>query len=526
MASKDTDKKDASGAGAEKLSTEDTLIQQRRDELARLRDTGWNFPNSFVATAYAAKLHAEFDAADNDALEKHTEEYALAGRIVLKRTMGKASFFTLQDASGRMQIYARQDALGEAEYEETQQWDLGDIVGISGKLFKTKAGELSIKVAAAKILVKSLRPLPEKYHGLTDTEQRYRRRYLDLLLNSESAKVFHLRSKIIHSVREFFNERDFLEVETPMMQSIAGGATAKPFETHHNALSLHMFLRIAPELYLKRLLVGGFDKVFEINRNFRNEGLSTKHNPEFTMLEFYQAFTTYESFMDLVEELIKRLAKKYYKSKGKHKSKDDPDLASKFARISHEEAVLKFNSKLSSKDYADMQAMSAYAKSLGIKMEKNWTLGKVQNEIFEKTVEEKLIQPTFVVQYPKDVSPLSKRNEKDPEVADRFEFFVGGVEIANGFSELNDPDEQSNVFHEQAKHKSAGDEEAMNYDEDFITALEYGMPPAAGTGIGIDRLVMLLTSSDSIRDVILFPQLRPEGKEGKEEKEGKEGKEE
>lgn len=490
-------------------SDEESVINLRRQELKNLRNTGWNYPNDFNSNQDSANLHSTFGSSSLDELEKKDEEYSIAGRIVLKRDMGKTTFFTIQDAKGRIQIYVRLDKLGKDEYAKTKQWDLGDIVGVTGYIFKTKTGELSIKVKEARLLVKSLRPLPGKYHGLSDTEQRYRKRYLDLLLNPDSAEVFRFRSRLVLSIRKFFTNNDFLEVETPMMHSIAGGANAKPFETFHNALGLKMFLRIAPELFLKRLLIGGFEKVFEINRNFRNEGLSTKHNPEFTMLEFYQAFAGCEDFMSLIENLLSFLVEQHNLGK-EIKFKDDLiRLDNGIARITHKDAVLQYNKELREQDYDLLDVMVKLAQSLGIKLQKDWPLGKIQNGIFEKTVEARLIQPTFITQYPAAVSPLSRRNDDDPNIADRFELFLGGAEIANGFSELNDPEEQARIFKQQAMAKDSGDEEAMNYDEDFITALEYGMPPAAGAGIGIDRLVMLFTSSSSIRDVVLFPTLRP-----------------
>ena len=505
---KDTDQSESESA-TELSSSEESIIRQRRQELKNLREEGWNYPNDFRFNDSAGDLHSRFGAISAEDLEKEQEEFAIAGRIVLKRDMGKASFFTIQDPSGRIQIYARQDVLGEEEYDEIKRHDLGDIVGVRGEIFKTKTNELSIKASSVSLLVKSLRPMPDKYHGLADTEQRYRKRYLDLLLNSKSAAVFKTRSELLSSIREFFGEHGFEEVETPMMHTVAGGAIAKPFETFHNSLGLKMFLRIAPELFLKRLLVGGFHKIFEINRNFRNEGLSTKHNPEFTMLEFYEAFADYEDFMNLVEELLVFLAKKY-KSDGEIDFKQHRiKLGVGIKRITHKDAVLEYNKDLTEHDYDRFESMSAYAKGLGIKINKDWELGKIQNEVFEKTVEGKLIQPTFITHYPAAVSPLSRRNDEDSEIADRFELFIAGSEIANGFSELNDPEEQARVFKHQAQAKQCGDEEAMNYDEDYITALEYGMPPAAGCGIGIDRLVMLFTSSPSIRDVVLFPTLRP-----------------
>ncbi|MBE8182075.1 MAG: lysine--tRNA ligase [Candidatus Portiera sp.] len=493
-------------------TSSDNLIQQRRVQLETLRDSGWNYPNDFNVKHTASYLHDTFATATKEDLEEKAsdlKDYSLAGRLVLKRDMGKTLFLTLQDSSGRIQVYVRKDLVGDDEFEKVKNWQLGDIVGVKGGIFRTKTQELSIKAEDGVLLTKSLRPLPEKYHGLSDTEQRYRKRYLDLLLNPKSAKIFKFRSAFIMSIRQFFTDKNFLEVETPMMHTIAGGANAKPFETFHNALDLKMFLRIAPELFLKRLLVGGFNKVFEINRNFRNEGLSTKHMPEFTMLEFYEAFADVSDFMDILEELFHSLATQYCE-KGQVVLNDQSiSLTEKFTRISHKQAVLDHNPQLDATTYDDLSKLIDYAKSLEIKPEASWRLGKLQNEVFEKTVESKLIQPTYITDYPAEVSPLARRNDKDPSIADRFELFIGGAELANGFSELNDPDEQARIFKAQVAAKDDGDEEAMNYDEDYITALEHGMPPAAGAGLGIDRLVMLFTSSSNIRDVVLFPTLRP-----------------
>ncbi len=505
----ETNTKQDNNPPIEDAVSSDNIVEQRREELSKLRSTGWNYPNDFRSSHTAAALHDSFDKLTNEELAEQPQEYLLAGRIVLKRDMGKTLFLTLQDSSDRIQVYVRQDAMAEDNYESIKGWQLGDIVGVQGGIFKTKTQELSIKAQSGRLLSKALRPLPEKYHGLADTEQRYRKRYLDLLLNSDSAAIFKFRSNFILSIREFFTAKGFLEVETPMMHTIAGGANAKPFETFHNALNLKMFLRIAPELFLKRLLVGGLSKVFEINRNFRNEGLSTKHMPEFTMLEFYQAFADVKDFMILIEEMFNALATKYCKDGAVIYKDITIPLDKKFTRISHKQAVLEHNPQLDAATYDDLIKMSDYAKSLGVKLDSSWGVGKVQNEVFEKTVEEKLIQATYITDYPAEVSPLARRNDEDPNIADRFELFIGGAEIANGFSELNDPDEQARIFKAQVTAKDGGDEEAMNYDEDYITALEHAMPPAAGAGIGIDRLVMLFTSSSSIRDVVLFPTLRP-----------------
>ena len=424
--------------------------------------------------------------------------------------MGKASFVQLQDTSGQIQLFVTRDELEEGFYnEQFKKWDIGDIIGASGVLFKTQTGELSIRVGDIKLLTKSLRPLPEKFHGLTDQETIYRQRYVDLIMNEGSRKVFQRRSEIISYIRQFFIRHSYLEVETPMMQVIPGGAAAKPFVTHHNALDMDLFLRIAPELYLKRLVVGGFDKVFEINRNFRNEGLSPRHNPEFTMIEFYEAYANYHDYMDLTENLFKGIAIDVCKSAKIKFQGDEFDFSKPFERLSVFDSILKYNPKLSASDLSEENVRTT-ASNLGIHLKENWGLGKIQIEIFEATVEEKLIQPTFVTEYPTEVSPLARRNDQNSFITDRFELFIGGREIANGFSELNDPEDQAQRFKDQVSEKDAGDDEAMHYDADYIRALEYGMPPTAGEGIGIDRLVMLFTDSASIRDVLLFPHMRPE----------------
>ena len=429
---------------------------------------------------------------------------------MLKRIMGKASFVQLQDTSGQIQLFVTRDELDEGFYnEQFKKWDIGDIIGASGVLFKTQTGELSIRVGDIKLLTKSLRPLPEKFHGLTDQETIYRQRYVDLIMNEGSRKVFQRRSEIISYIRQFFIRHSYLEVETPMMQVIPGGAAAKPFVTHHNALDMDLFLRIAPELYLKRLVVGGFDKVFEINRNFRNEGLSPRHNPEFTMIEFYEAYANYHDYMDLTENLFKGIAIDVCKSAKIKYQGDEFDFSKPFERLSVFDSILKYNPKLSASDLSEDNVRTT-ASNLGIHLKDNWGLGKIQIEIFEATVEEKLIQPTFVTEYPTEVSPLARRNDQNSFITDRFELFIGGREIANGFSELNDPEDQAQRFKDQVSEKDAGDDEAMHYDADYIRALEYGMPPTAGEGIGIDRLVMLFTDSASIRDVLLFPHMRPE----------------
>jgi lysyl-tRNA synthetase class 2 len=430
--------------------------------------------------------------------------------MILKRVMGKSSFATIMDSSGKLQIFLMRDDLPEGYYnEQFKKWDIGDIVGVAGVLFKTKTDELSIRVREIKLLTKSLRPLPEKFHGLSDTEIKYRKRYVDLIVNEESRNVFKMRSKIIRYIRNFFEHKNFTEVETPMMQTIPGGATARPFATHHNALDMDMFLRIAPELYLKRLIVGGMDRVFEINRNFRNEGLSTRHNPEFTMIEFYEAYATYEDLMNLSEELFKGIATDVCGSNIIKYGDYEFDFSKPFTRLSVFDSILEYNKNLTANDLNEQNAKQT-AEKLGIQVKENWGLGKIQIEIFEATVEEKLIQPTFITQYPAEVSPLARRNDDNDFITDRFELFIGGREIANGFSELNDSEDQKQRFLAQVAEKEAGDDEAMFYDADYIEALEYGMPPTAGQGIGIDRMVMLFTNSHSIRDVLLFPHMRPE----------------
>lgn len=490
---------------------ENQFIAQRREKLNALREQDAPaFPNDVVRENKAADLHAGFGEFEKDDLAEKGVEVTVAGRLMLRRMMGKASFATLADVSGQIQIYAQKNALGEELFEEYKGWDIGDIVWAKGVLFKTKTGELTVKVAEIRLLTKSLRPLPEKFHGLTDAEQRYRQRYLDLVMNQETRNTFALRSKIISYIRNFFIERDYLEVETPMLQAIPGGATARPFVTHHNALDLPMFLRIAPELYLKRLVVGGFERVFEINRNFRNEGVSTRHNPEFTMIEFYQAYATYHDLMDLTESLLRGIAEDVVGSNEITYQGEVFDFAKPFARMSVLESILHFNPELTLDQLNDMDAARTIAKDLGIPLKDSYGLGKVQIEIFEKTVEHELKQPTFITEYPAEVSPLARRNDDNPFVTDRFEFFIGGREIGNGFSELNDAEDQAERFKQQVAEKDAGDDEAMHYDADYVRALEYGLPPTAGEGIGIDRLVMLFTDAPSIRDVILFPHMRPE----------------
>jgi lysyl-tRNA synthetase class 2 len=486
------------------------LIVQRREKLAVLREKGIAFPNDFRRDALAQELHTRYGEQDAETLEQKALPVKLAGRLMTKRIMGKASFAHIQDTSGRIQVFLQRDTLPDGVYEEFKGWDLGDIIAVDGHLFKTKTGELSVKVHETRLLTKSLRPLPEKFHGLTDAETRYRQRYVDLIMNEDSRRVFLLRSAIVRYIREFLTDNGFLEVETPMMQVIPGGARAKPFVTHHNALDMGLYLRIAPELYLKRLVVGGFEKVFEINRSFRNEGLSTKHNPEFTMLEFYQAYADYRELMDLTEELLRGMAQSLLGGMAVSYQGQTYDLAEPFRRMTVLEAILHYNSDIAAEDLSERDSAARIAQRLGIAVAAGDGLGKIQTEIFEKTVEDKLFEPTFITAYPAEVSPLARRNDDDPFVTDRFEFFVGGRELANGFSELNDAEDQAERFRKQVEDKAAGDEEAMHYDADYIRALEYGLPPTAGEGIGIDRLVMFFTDSPSIRDVILFPHMRKE----------------
>ncbi len=485
-------------------------VAQRRAKLDAWRGTGAAYPNAFRRDATAATLHRRAADLDGAALEACPIRAVVAGRMVSRRIMGKASFAHLQDGGERIQLHLRRDALPEGVYQQFKGFDLGDILGVEGTLFRTRTGELTLAVGELQLLSKALRPLPEKFHGLADQETRYRRRYLDLIVNQDSREVFRRRSAIIDAVRRFFIARDFLEVETPMMQPIPGGAVARPFRTHHNALDMDLYLRIAPELYLKRLVVGGFDRVFEINRNFRNEGVSTRHNPEFTMLEFYQAYADYRDLMDLTEELLRGVAREVLGSTTVQVQGEACDLGAPFTRITVAEAVREHNPRIEPAALADRERLAEHAAGLGIEVQPDWGAGKVLIEIFEATVEERLRTPTFVTEYPTEVSPLSRRNDQRPEVTDRFELFVGGREIANGFSELNDPEDQAQRFRAQVASRDAGDDEAMYYDADYVRALEYGMPPTAGEGIGIDRLVMLLTEAASIRDVLLFPHMRPE----------------
>jgi len=489
---------------------ENKLIAERRQKLAALRTAHEPaFPNDFRRDSLASELHLGFDEMDGAALEAQAIRVTVAGRMMLRRIMGKASFATVQDASGRIQVFLQRDVLGDV-YDAFKGWDIGDILGAEGLLFRTKTGELSVRVEKLRLLVKSLRPLPDKWHGLADTEARYRQRYVDLIMNEESRAVFRKRTRLVRHLRDMLDTLGFMEVETPMMQPIPGGATARPFVTHHNALDIDMYLRIAPELYLKRLVVGGFERVYEINRNFRNEGLSTRHNPEFTMLELYQAYADYHDLMDLVERMMRSAAEAVVGSLRFHSQGRDYDLAPAFARISVEDIILRENPDLDRSRLRDVDYLRAACEARGIPWKPGDGAGKLQIEIFEKTGEHTLQDPTFVYAYPAEVSPLSRANDADPFLTDRFEFFVGGRELANGFSELNDAEDQAARFHAQVERKESGDDEAMFYDADYVRALEYGMPPTAGLGVGIDRLAMFLTDSASIRDVLLFPQMRPE----------------
>ncbi len=490
--------------------TDSDLLAQRRAHLEELRREGRAYPNDFRRDALAGDLHARYDAMDAAQLESSAVRVRVAGRMMSRRVMGKAAFAHVQDMSGqRLQLYLRTDALPHGAYEDFRRWDIGDIVGATGTLFKSKTGELSVHVSEARLLSKCLRPLPEKFHGLADQETRYRQRYLDLIMNEESRSLFRLRSAVVDAIRAYLRACGFMEVETPMMHVIPGGAAARPFVTHHNTLDLQLYLRIAPELYLKRLVVGGFEKVFEINRSFRNEGLSTRHNPEFTMLEFYQAYADYNDLMDLTEDMMRKLVQHLRGGLVLEHGGGSHDFSHPFRRMTVRESVLAHNPGIADADLGTLEDLRRVADNLHVPVEKSHGWGKVLTEIFEKTVESRLQDPTFITQFPTEVSPLARRNDADPAVTDRFEFFVGGREVANGFSELNDPDDQAARFRQQMARKDAGDHEAMHFDADYIQALEYGMPPTAGEGIGIDRLVMLLGGVDSIREVILFPHLRP-----------------
>lgn len=486
---------------------ESEVYKIRQDKLADMRKQGFDFPNHFRQKDKAQDLMEAYADKDKEALAHLNVVVAIAGRIVLRRIMGKASFFHIQDASGRFQVYLRANDLPEI-YAEFKHWDLGDIVGVEGLLFKTNTGELSVHAQSVHMLTKSLRPLPDKFHGLTDREERYRRRYVDLIANEESRKTFIMRSRIIQTFRNFMDKQGFLEVETPMMHPIPGGALARPFITHHNTYDRQMFLRIAPELYLKRLVVGGFEKVYEINRNFRNEGVSTRHNPEFTMVEFYQAYADYQMMMNLTEQLLHELCDSVLGTRQIVYQDYVLDFSKPFARLSIIAAIMQYHPEIKVEELQDLQKCRQLVSNMGFSYKESYGLGKLQMIIFEETVEHLLIQPTFITAYPTEVSPLARRTDNNPEVTDRFEFFIAGREIGNGFSELNDAEDQAARFRQQVESKDAGDMEAMHFDHDYIEALEYGMPPTAGEGIGIDRLVMLFTNATSIRDVILFPHLR------------------
>ena len=493
-----------------KKSDENKLIAERRSKLAALREQGNAFPNDFRRNAIAEELHQTFHAHDKDALDEEQIEVSVSGRMMAKRVMGKASFIKLQDRSGQIQVRLERDRLPEGLYQAFKKWDVGDIVGAQGVLMRTNTGELTVLAANVRLLTKSLRPLPEKWAGLSDQETRYRQRYVDLIINEKSRETFRKRSEIITYMRSFLESLDFLEVETPMMQVTPGGAIARPFTTHHNALDMPLYLRIAPELNLKRLIVGGFDRVYEINRNFRNEGVSTQHNPEFTMLEAYRAYADYNDWMDTTEALLHGMADAVNGSTIVEYQGESYDFGRKFERMTVEEAIAKYNPDFDMSRARDRDYLADYCDKLGIEVRNNYGAGKLQAELFEATGEAHLRQPTFITQYPAEVSPLARRNDDDPFVTDRFELFIAGREIANGFSELNDPEEQAERFREQVEAAQAGDDEAMSFDHDYIRALEYGMPPTTGIGIGVDRLVMLFTDSASIRDVLLFPHMRPE----------------
>ncbi|MCT6518828.1 lysine--tRNA ligase [Proteus vulgaris] len=496
--------------GAEQAPDLNNELQTRREKLSALRDNGNAFPNDFRRDSLSDELHQKYDAMSAEELEAANVEVSIAGRMMTRRIMGKASFATLQDMGGRIQLYVSRDDLPEGIYnEQFKKWDLGDILGARGRVFKTKTGELSVHCTEVRLLTKALRPLPDKFHGLADQETRYRQRYLDLISNEESRKTFKIRSQVMAGIRQFMVNKGFMEVETPMMQTIPGGASARPFITHHNALDIDMYLRIAPELYLKRLVVGGFDRVFEINRNFRNEGVSPRHNPEFTMMELYMAYADYRDLIELTEELFRTLTENVLGSSLVKYGDQEFDFGKPFTKLTMKEAICKYRPETVMADLDDMDKAVAIAQSIGIKIENSWGLGRVQCEIFEEVAESHLIQPTFIIEYPAEVSPLARRNDDNPFITDRFEFFIGGREIGNGFSELNDAQDQAERFEDQVRQKEAGDAEAMFFDHDYITALEHGLPPTAGLGIGIDRMVMLFTDSHTIRDVILFPAMRP-----------------
>ena len=492
------------------ISTEEQLIAKRRDKLEALRESLGSNPyrNGFKRDSLAGNLQSEYSDTTSEQLTTLKRKVSIAGRLMTQRIMGKASFAHVRDMTGDIQIYVKRDSLPEGVYQDFKKWDLGDIVFARGEMFRTQKGELSVLVDEISLVTKSLRPLPEKWHGLSDLESRYRQRYLDLIMSDSSRDLFRKRTHVINFVREFLTKRDFLEVETPMMHPIPGGASARPFVTHHNSLDMDLFLRVAPELYLKRLVVGGFEKIFEINRNFRNEGLSTRHNPEFTMVEFYQAYAAYEDLMDLTENMLRELSISIFGESDLIYQDTKYDFGAPFERVTVLDSVVNYNDGVAENELADLDSIRLVAEKLGVHIEDSYGRGKILIEIFEKTVEPNLEGPVFITHYPAEVSPLARRCDDDPFVTERFEFFVAGREIANGFSELNDPEDQAERFRAQVAAKDGGDMEAMHFDEDYITALEYGMPPTAGEGIGIDRLVMLFTDAASIRDVLLFPQMK------------------
>jgi lysyl-tRNA synthetase class 2 len=492
------------------------VIAERREKLKALRERGNAYPNDFERTDLAGPILQKHGGAEREALETANVKVRIAGRMMLKRVMGKASFATLQDMSGRIQIYVTEGDLGKETHEAFKHWDVGDILGAEGTLFKTKMGELTVRVSALRLLTKSLRPLPEKFHGLTDQETRYRQRYVDLIMSDATRRTFKQRTHIIQSLRNFLVERDFLEVETPMMHPIPGGAAARPFVTHHNALDMELYLRIAPELYLKRLVVGGFERVFEVNRNFRNEGMSTRHNPEFTMLEFYAAYMNYQGLMALIEKMLAQVAQDAIGTTSVAYQGQTIELGKPYDRLTIADAIRKYNPQIGDDVLQSREAIIAKLSAMKASYKPADGIGGLQLSLFEATTETALIQPTFILDYPAEVSPLARRSDANPEITERFELYIAGREIANGFSELNDADDQAARFQDQVKQKEAGDAEAMHFDADYIRALEYGLPPTGGAGIGVDRFVMLLTDSPSIRDVILFPHMRPEHHGGDE----------
>ena len=490
------------------------IIAERREKLKALRESGNAYPNDFSRQHLAGDLAGKYGELERQALDQNGVAVVVAGRMMLKRVMGKASFATIRDMSGTIQLYLTDTDPGKAEHEAFKHWDIGDFVGAEGVLFKTKTGELTVRVRKVRLLSKSLRPLPDKFHGLTDQELRYRQRYVDLIVNEDTRRTFMQRTRIIQALRDFLVAHGYLEVETPMMQPIPGGAAARPFATHHNALDMDLYLRIAPELYLKRLVVGGFERVFEINRNFRNEGISTRHNPEFTMVEFYAAYTDYRYLMNFIEQMLADVAQEATGAKSVIYQGTEIDLSKPYDRLTITEAIKKYHPEYDDALLGNRERLIAMLDMLGATYKPTDGLGGLQLSLFEHTTEQRLIQPTYILDYPAEVSPLARRSDTNPEITERFELYIAGREIANGFSELNDPDDQAGRFQEQVRQKEAGDAEAMHFDADYIRALEYGLPPTAGAGIGVDRLVMLLTDSPSIRDVILFPHMRPEASEG------------